>query len=463
MICKFCNAQIEEDSTFCPVCGKELTVAAEETDGASTFVEESRAEEVAFVQPEMKEKKKKKWPLVLGIIAAALGLMMLAAILVLTVLTALGIEIKLPENDIFRKEAYTVTDENAEKEADTVVATMGDEALTNAQLQIFYRMQVLDYLNYYGSYLSQINIDVSKPFSEQTCYYDTTMTWEQYFINIALQTWQNFQALTLAAEEAGFQLDAELEEELAGIPESLEEQAAEGEYESAAAMIKDLLGPGCTMEDYMVYIRLNAIANEYYAAQYEKVIPTEEEVDAYFHENEAVFAEQGITKDCGLVSSVRHILVCPEGGTTSEDGYTTTYTDEEWAACLAEAEKILQEWKDGEATEESFAALVTTYTEDPGSVSTGGLYENINPTSSYVENFLKWSVDMNRQTGDTGIVQTEYGYHIMYFVSGEPYWTSAVQTQLLSERAEQIIEDAEKAWPMKVTYKKIALAELELS
>jgi len=480
MICKFCNAQIDDDSIFCTACGKELadeitpdqpqtepitedmTQCAKE-DACDMPAEQSQLSETAEEQPtEPETTKKKKWPLVLGIIAAALGLVMLAAILVVTVLTALGVEIKIPKNDIFRKEVYTATDEKAEKKADVVVATIGDAELTNAQLQIFYRMQVLDFINYYGSYLEDIGFDYTQPLSEQPSYFDKTMTWEQYFINVSIQTWQNFQTLALTAEEAGFQLDETWETEFAAIPESMEEQAVEGSYENAAAMLKELLGPGCTMEDYTAYIRLNALANEYYATEYEKMTPTAEEVETYFLENEQAFAQNGITKDSGLVSSVRHILVCPDNGTVSEDGYTTTYSDEEWAACLAEAEKILEQWKSGDATEESFTALVATYTEDPGSVSTGGLYENITPTSNYVENFLNWSVDMNRQTGDTGIVQTGYGYHIMYFVSGEPYWSNVAQTQLLSERASKLIDEAQKAWPMKVTYNKIILAELEL-
>ena len=33
-----------------------------------------------------------------------------------------------------------------------------------------------------------------------------------------------------------------------------------------------------------------------------------------------------------------------------------------------------------------------------------------------VKPFQDWSLDESRQTGDTGIVKTDYGYHIMYFV-----------------------------------------------
>ena len=61
--------------------------------------------------------------------------------------------------------------------------------------------------------------------------------------------------------------------------------------------------------------------------------------------------------------------------------------------------------------------MVKKHTKDDASKETGGLYEDIHPQSSYVTNFLNWCVDTDRKVGDTGIVQTEYGYHIMYFSS----------------------------------------------
>lgn len=455
MICKFCNAEFGDDSLFCPVCGKSLTEAEQPETPAEQPVFSSE-----FIgQPEELVKPRKKvWPVVLAAVGAVLALVVLAVVLLL----ALGVEIKLPQNDIHRKESYTAVDEEAVEKAGTVVAQIGDAKLTNSQLQIYYRMQVLDFVNYYSSYLSSIGFDHTQPLAEQKCYFDDTKTWEQYFIEVSITAWQNYQTLALQAEESDFTLGEDWEAEIAAIPESLESQATEGGYENADAMIKELLGPACSLDDYMEYVRLNALSNEYYASIYEQLTPTDDEVDAYYTENEEAFTGNGITRDGGLVSSVRHILVCPDGGTTDESG-AVTYSDAEWAACLAEAERILQEWKDGEATEDSFAALVATYTEDPGSQSTGGLYENINPTSSYVENFLNWSVDMSRQPGDTGIVQTEYGYHIMYFVTGEAYWYNSAKTQLMSERNTDMLEEAKESFPMEVKYKNICLSELELA
>ena len=47
--------------------------------------------------------------------------------------------------------------------------------------------------------------------------------------------------------------------------------------------------------------------------------------------------------------------------------------------------------------------------------SDGGIYENVVP-NQMVSTFNAWCFDSKRKEGDTAIVQTEYGYHIMYFV-----------------------------------------------
>ncbi len=450
MNCKFCNAEVSDEHKFCPNCGKGLT---EETQPVEQVTEPE-------IQPTEEKPKKKVWPLVLAIVGGVLALSVLAVAL----LIALGVDFKwlLPKsNDIMAKEVYTVSDEEALDAADKVIATINGKELTNTQLQIFYRMQVLDFLNYYGEYASYVGMDYTKPLSEQTSYYDETLTWEQYFLNISIDTWQNYQTLALLAEEAGYVMGQEWQESLDGLSEDLQQQAEQGEYESVDAMLKDLIGPGCDEEDYLKYVGLIYLSNDFYAAEYDRLAPTDEDVDAYFTANEETFSQQGITKESGLNAAVRHILISPEGGTTDETTGETTYTDEEWAACLAKAEQLLEDWKAGEATEESFAALVADNTDDGGSASTGGLYEGIYKGSGMVEPFETWSIDMTRQAGDTGLVKTDFGYHIMYFVSGEPHWMNAARTQLLSERTTAVIDEAEAQWPMKVNYKKISLAELE--
>ena len=115
------------------------------------------------------------------------------------------------------------------------------------------------------------------------------------------------------------------------------------------------------------------------------------------------------------LGNVRHILVSYEGGTTDETTGTTTYSDEEKAKAKTAAEEILAAFEAGEKTEEAFAALATEKTTDPGSKENGGLYENVYPGQT-VTAFNDWCFDAARVSGDTAIVETEYGCHVMYFV-----------------------------------------------
>lgn len=112
--------------------------------------------------------------------------------------------------------------------------------------------------------------------------------------------------------------------------------------------------------------------------------------------------------------SVRHILVKTEDA--DEDG---SYSDEEKAAALQKAEDLMAEWEAGDKTEDSFAALANEKSEDAGSNTNGGLYENVYK-GAMVEEFNDFCFAEGRKPGDTGIVHGNNGgydgYHLMYFV-----------------------------------------------
>jgi parvulin-like peptidyl-prolyl isomerase len=124
---------------------------------------------------------------------------------------------------------------------------------------------------------------------------------------------------------------------------------------------------------------------------------------------------RGINDNSFALKNVRHILVAFEGGTTDSTTGTTTYSEAEKIAAKEKAEELLAQWKAGDATEESFAALANEKSAD-GDGTTGGLYENVYP-GQMVENFENWTYEEGRVTGDTGIVESPYGYHVMYFVA----------------------------------------------
>ena len=117
------------------------------------------------------------------------------------------------------------------------------------------------------------------------------------------------------------------------------------------------------------------------------------------------------------LANVRHLLVKFEGGTTDDDG-NTVYSDDEKKKAKDEADGYLKTWKEGKADEDSFIALVKEHSDD-SSASEGGLFEDITPDSPYVENFLNWSIDESRVKGDTAVIETEHGYHVMYYVGDD--------------------------------------------
>ncbi|HZK21933.1 MAG TPA: peptidylprolyl isomerase [Oscillospiraceae bacterium] len=144
-----------------------------------------------------------------------------------------------------------------------------------------------------------------------------------------------------------------------------------------------------------------------------------------------------------LTVNVRHTLVLFE--TTDKDGKEIELTDEIVQAAKAKAEAIYDEWKKGAKTEDSFAQLAKTKSEDPGSKEDGGLYEKVY-RGQMVSEFENWSYDPARKTGDTGIIKTSYGYHIMYFVSknAEPHWKDTARSVIGSDKYADFVNDLYK-------------------
>ena len=93
------------------------------------------------------------------------------------------------------------------------------------------------------------------------------------------------------------------------------------------------------------------------------------------------------------------------------------------------AEEILAEFNAGDKTAESFGELAKENTSDSNG-DEGGLYENIMPGQMVTE-FNDWCFDESRQPGDTGIVETSYGVHVMYFDGfGNSYRDTLVENAL---------------------------------
>ena len=140
-----------------------------------------------------------------------------------------------------------------------------------------------------------------------------------------------------------------------------------------------------------------------------------------------------------MASNVRHILI----SFTDNASSSSEATDEQKKAAKASADKIYKEWQSGAKTEDSFAALAKAKSKDTGSAADGGLISGITSSANYVESFRNWATDSSRKVGDTGIVESEYGYHIMYYSGSDYAWKSANRSEKASEDFEKQLDELE--------------------
>ena len=422
------------------------------------------------------------------------------------------------------------------RERNTVALTIGENKISNAELNYYFIDSVNQFYTQYGSYASMLGLDVTKPLNEQVLSGEDRQTWADDFLESAIEKVTATYALVAEAKANGYTLPEEAVASIDSAMETMELYATAYGYSNVKTYLKAMYGNGTTEKGLRNYYEMTELAryyqdnyresltysdddlraaeaenygkyssfnyNYYYLNSYNFIEDQSEDTTDYTAEQKAegakkaeeaakalttgistveefdaaiaalpinaekdsaasysstdvsynsIFAgyadwmtdesrkagdmtyaantatdEEGNETVSGYyvvmfgsrndntypLANVRHILVGFEGGTYNSTTGMTDYTEEEKAAAWTEAEAILNEWKSGEATEESFAALANEKSDD-GDGTTVGLYEDIYP-GQMVSAFEDWCFDA-REVGDTDIVETEYGCHIMFY------------------------------------------------
>ena len=533
MTCKNCGKDLEADELTCTQCGCDNTP-------------EQEKESAGKINP-----WKIAFPAVISV----------ALLLVLSWLLYFGVNgYWVPRaNNIYNKDNYSVSENRLQASRDIVVATMGKHKLTNAQLRVFYGKVCAE---------NRGNLDHSVPLDQQIYDEKSGLTWQQYLLQLALNSWKEYRLLMDMALDAGFKLSADYQESLDSLCETLTAAAEKNGYESVEALLDNDVCKGCTFEDYRYFVELNYYAGQYFAELAANVEIPLDELKVFFEENIDALAEKGITKDSGVLVDfrqifvavetspdgttigqwddckikaqhileqwlendpseesfhalaveksedtktaskgglatyiprdyftrvdVRHILIMPEGGTKSEDGKTTVYSDAEWEACRQKAQAVYDAYLNGEKTEERFSDLAKEHSKD-GNADEGGIYTDV-MKDYMVEEFDAWIFDEGRQPGDTGLVKTQYGYHVMYFVhrdgqlnnwlfdsqrksgdygiiqsddgyrvvffvEGEEGWIRVCSDVLANRKASEVLTERGEEYAFNVKYSKIRLCE----
>lgn len=522
MNCKNCNAPLE-DGPFCPVCGTdnspvpetaaeqsqpipatpepELEPAAQQEPVDAAAAEPAEAEPAADnadiladgptaewqVPQPAAPKKSNKGTIILGVVLA-----IAVAVLAYLYATKDSRLFSEPDNEALAA-GGVYSDETLEagsKAMDRIVAKVGDEELTNAEFQIYYWMQFYNFMNSYGSYAAYFGLDATKELSEQdsmepvteasvedaesepdaaepaaeTTAADTEtkmLTWEQYFISTALDSYRQYKALELKARSEGIEIAETYRTYLDNLDADLQTAASNAGFGSPEEYLQASFGAGVTLEDYKAYMDSYLLAISYSSHLQESVTYTDDDISSYYDSKAEEYAAQGVEKIDKNVVNVRHILVKPEQDLDEDgDGTMDASSEEAWAAAEEKANELYAQWQEN-ATEENFAAMATENSDDSGSSSNGGLYENVYPGQMVTE-FNDWCFDPSRTAGDHGLVKTIHGYHILYFVStgDQIHWFETAKEGYISEQYGNMMQDVIDEFSLKVNYRNIVVSTL---
>ena len=476
MKCKFCQAELQSNSSVCPNCGKD----------------------------NLKDNLK-------GLKITALVLVCLVMLVLLAGLVSYGVtgsfipwagssdstdstdgtdgtgdavsDAPVDVTVITADGEITVPSDELDSYMSKVVATMGDYEMTNSELQLYYWLVAYN----------ETEADPYTSLADQIYDETTGETCHEYCLRTAVDAWKEVMVMADAAKQAGFEMPADAQEYLDALESELEYYVYMYTYyygynmETVDDLIQSMYGPGCTYEDYYNYCYNYYYGGRYWTEVADAIEVSETEIDNYFTENEEALKTDyslSITKDFGNMMDIRNIFIALVT-TEDEDGNVTT----DWDATQKKAQDVYDLWLAGDKTEESFIALVAEHSEDTGSNADGGLYNDLYKTcmsevdvrhilitpeedtdegwanaytkaedlleqwiqggqtedsfaelanensadsdgtdgglyedvyvGQMVEEFEAWCFDDSRTTGDYGIVKTQYGYHIMYFVRAD--------------------------------------------
>lgn len=366
-------------------------------------------------------------------------------------------------NDVTCKGSYL-----GEATAEMIVAQCGSEALTQGMLQAFYGLEVLNYLHSGAGPLP----DTALPFSQQPCEIDSSVnTWEQYFLKKALATWHTVQALANAAEEQGLPVEEAFQpnldnyaEYMTGMPatkylyryekayspnsmhqaflDDLDRLLSQLATENGFSSLDDLAARGLQVskEDLLEAAKLYNFGYMYLTTMEDDLLPSDEEVDAYYQQNQADHPASG------KFASFRQVLLEPVASDAELDQIEET------------AQKMLKDWagkyRHGEG---SFAKMAYESSADLGSNLQGGLYWHI-AEGSLISPLNEWVFDPQRQSGDTTVLRSSLGVHILYYVEGNTQSYADAKDALVREKLEGFMEACEQSYPMAVQYSDIVLS-----
>lgn len=411
--------------------------------------------------------------------------------------------------------------------------TVNGEKINRVEFDYYYQTARNEYISTNGMYLSYFGLDLSGDLSRQM--YSETLTWKDYFEEVAVQNIARNKGMLKEARAEGFTYDTG--EDYQEYEEMLEQAASENGY-SVKDYVKELYGVYATPSRIKPYIEEALYVAAYYDKVAEGVAPSMEEIESYYAENKASYDSVDYyieTVDAQLPTEPTELadpVEEPEeggeenSGDAGEEGEEQAYqpSEAEIAAAMEtakeEADKavktiregelqegfkrsavnstvrdwlfdearkqgdtnviedtaghryyvvcfmdrylqetpsadlriamtqkgngqaLMDEWKSGEATEETFGELCDKYNDTAVMSAEGGLVEGALP-SSVPDELKQWMTDETRQKGDSVVISPEteeYDYVVYYAGPNDAEWVMNIRNTLINQKMSEYLE-----------------------
>ncbi len=428
------------------------------------------------------------------------------------------------------------------------------EKVSRVEFDYNYNLMKNSYMTQNSYYLSMFGIDLSGDLSKQM--YTDTLTFQDYFEQMAVESIARNKALRDQADAAGFTYDTS--EEYAKYEAALKEAAAAAGL-TEKAYLQQMYGRYATASRLKGYVTEAMRLGAYYDQVAEEKAPSDGDIQAYYEEHRKDYdsvdyrlvtvnaelpteptkladpveetegtegaggtegtesetyepseaeiefamtnaygeaekaletiADQGELRENAKYSQapglIRDWLFDDQrkaGDTTiieNETGhlyyvveFENRYLDQTptvdariillGADAEVSADAILEEWKAGAATEDSFAELADKY----GSSREGGLYEGLN-AGSMADALADWLFDSARVRGEAVAItggEGESSYVACYVGTNDPEWSMEIENTLLNERMQAYVEEISQGYDVtdargKLNYLKVQESE----
>lgn len=373
-----------------------------------------------------------------------------------------------------------------------------DKSISKSEFDFYYTRTVNSYSSMYSSY----GLDTTQDLSAQQ--YSENLTWKDYFEQLATDELVRVKALVKDAEANGFKGDVDKEYEkycnnykkAAQANDMSEKDYYQNMFGASKADVEDYL-----KEYILANLWYNKVSDDKEPSADEIESYYEENKDDYDYVNyyvaqvtgEAVDTDSTDGTDDALMSELNaqaqaklptietdgeYMEYAKKSGMNSVlsdwlfaegriDGESTVLEDTDNSVCYAvkfverckseeptadiraiitdsadvSADDILDEWKKGDKTEDSFIELVNKYSTDTSVED--GLYEGVSKIGVNGDEIGDWIFDASRKEGDTTAITQDNGMKYVMYYKGQnkPDYQAGIITDLTSENMQTYVKE----------------------